>query len=112
MVEVVDVPERSRYEARLTGSAAGAEVAGFAAYRLRGDRVVLTHTEVDPAHEGRGVGSALARAALDDIRSRGLVAVVQCPFIAAFVQRHPEYAPVPESTEHPVTPETPETPET
>ena len=86
-VEVTDAPEQSRYEARVDGA-----LAGFAAYRLRGERIVLTHTEVDPAYEGRGVGTALARAALDDIRARGLAAVVQCPFIGAYIRRHPEYA--------------------
>ena len=86
-VEVVDAPERSRYLARVDG-----EVAGFAAYRMRGERIVFTHTEVDPAYEGKGVGSALAKAALDDVRRRGLTMVLVCPFMTAYVQRHPEYA--------------------
>ena len=86
-VEVVDAPERSRYVARVDG-----EVAGFAAYRMRGERIVFTHTEVDPAYEGKGVGSALAKAALDDVRRRGLTMVLVCPFMTAYVQRHPEYA--------------------
>lgn len=89
-VEVRDNPERSRYEARL-----GDAVAGFAAYRLRGeptDIVVFTHTEVDPAYEGQGVGSALARAALEDVRARRLGVVAMCPFISAYIRRHPEYA--------------------
>ena len=86
-VEVVDAPDQSRYQALVDG-----KVAGFAAYRLRGERLVLTHTEVDPAYEGRGVGSALAREALEDIRRRGVVAVVQCPFISAYLRRHPEFA--------------------
>ena len=86
-VVVTDAPEQSRYEARLDG-----QLAGFAAYRLRGERIVLTHTEVDPAYEGKGVGTALARVVLDDIRRRGVIAVVQCPFISAYIRRHPEYA--------------------
>ena len=86
-VQTTDNAEQHRYEARVDG-----ELAGFAAYRLRGERIVLTHTEVDPAHEGKGVGTALARAVLDDIRARGLTAVVQCPFIGAYIRRHPEYA--------------------
>jgi predicted GNAT family acetyltransferase len=87
LVTVVDAPERSRYEATVDGT-----VAGFVVYRLRGQRLVLVHTEVEPAFEGKGVGSALAKAALEDIRRRGLVAVVQCPFITAYLRRHPEYA--------------------
>jgi predicted GNAT family acetyltransferase len=99
-IEVHDDPERSRYGARLgsAGMTEGLEappVAGFAAYRLRGEPtsiVVFTHTEVDPAYEGKGVGSALARAALDDVRARGLGVVAICPFISAYIRRHPEYA--------------------
>ena len=54
--------------------------------------MVFTHTEVDPSFEGQGVGSALARGALDDVRSRGLHIIAMCPFISAYVRRHPEYA--------------------
>ncbi|SES47201.1 GNAT family N-acetyltransferase [Actinokineospora terrae] len=85
-VEVVDVAERGRFEARVDGA-----VAGFAEY-LRGDNlVVYPHTEVDPAFEGKGVGGALARAALEDARTRGLPVLATCPFIAAWMRRHPEY---------------------
>jgi predicted GNAT family acetyltransferase len=63
--------------------------AGLAAYRRRGDRIVFTH--IDPAFEGHGVGSALAKAALDDVRARGLRAVPLCPFIRAWIDRHPDY---------------------
>lgn len=86
-VEVKDAPADSRYEARIDGA-----LAGIAVYRLRGERIIFTHTEVEPAHEGKGVGSTLARYALDDVRQRGLTVVVQCPFISAYIRRHPEYA--------------------
>jgi predicted GNAT family acetyltransferase len=89
-IEIRDHPERSRYEAHLGGA-----LAGFSAYRMRGnpaDIVVFTHTEVDPAYEGEGVGSALAKAALDDVRRRGLGLVAMCPFVSAYIRRHPEYA--------------------
>jgi uncharacterized protein len=88
-VDVTDNPAERRYEARVEGDA----LAGFAAYRLRGeDVIVFTHTEVDPAHEGEGIGGALARGALDDVRARGERRVVAlCPFIAAWVRRHPDY---------------------
>lgn len=65
--------------------------AGLAAYRRREDRVVFTHTEIDPAFEGHGVGSALAKAALDDVRAKGLKAVPLCPFIRTWIDRHPDY---------------------
>jgi len=76
----------SRYEVVVDGS-----VAGFAAYRLHNDVVVFTHTEVDPDYEGRGLGSSLAKGALDDVRSQGGRIQPLCPFIAAYVKRHPEY---------------------
>ena len=62
-----------------------------AAYQLEGDTIVFTHTVVPPAIEGRGVGSKLIRAALDRSRDQGLRVVPQCPFVAAFIERHPEY---------------------
>jgi uncharacterized protein len=86
-VEVVDAPERFRYEARVDGT-----VAGYAAYRVRAGRIVFTHTEVEPEFEGQGVGSALAKGALEDVRRRNLSMVLVCPFMTAYVQRHPEYA--------------------
>ena len=85
-VEVQDAPERSRYEARVDGA-----VVGFAVYQPAEGALVFTHTEIDDAYEGQGVGSALARGALDDVRSRGLAVVAQCPFVAGWIDRHPDY---------------------
>jgi uncharacterized protein len=85
-VDVVDVPGAQRFEARIDG-----RLAGFTDYRTVRGRLILVHTEVDPAFEGRGVGSRLAAGALDDVRSRGLTVTVKCPFIAAFLERHPGY---------------------
>lgn len=87
-VTVTDNRESRRYEAFLDAGV----VAGFARYRLRDDAIVFTHTEVDDAFEGRGVGSALAREALDDARERGLSVVPRCPFIRSWIESHPEYA--------------------
>ena len=84
--EVVDVPEKNRYELRL-----GDRLIGLAAYRRRDGRIAFTHTEVDEACEGRGFGSMLAAAALEDARNQGLEIVPLCPFIAHYVKRHPEY---------------------
>jgi predicted GNAT family acetyltransferase len=84
---VRDNPAAGRYEVTVDG-----EPAGFAAYRIHGDRIIFTHTEVDDAYEGRGVGGALARAALDDVRARGQYRVTAlCPFISAWIERHPDY---------------------
>jgi len=74
------------YEAELDGT-----VVGFVRYRNRPGQVVLIHTETDPAYEGHGIGTALARGALEDVRARGEKAVVLCPFIKAYVEKHPEY---------------------
>jgi predicted GNAT family acetyltransferase len=83
---VVDVPEKHRFEVRVDG-----DLAGFANYREEGERVVFTHTEIDDAFEGHGLGSVLAKAALDEMRERGRTVVPQCPFIAKWIERHPDY---------------------
>jgi predicted GNAT family acetyltransferase len=86
-LSVTDQPDANRYEARI-----GGELAGVVEYVRAGNVIVLAHTEVDPAFEGRGVGGGLARGALDDVRARGGLEVVPtCPFIAAWIGRHPEY---------------------
>ncbi len=84
--EVVDVPEASRYELRLDG-----HLIGIAAYRRRDGRIAFTHTEVEDAFEGEGFGSRLAAAALDDAAHQGLEVVPLCPFIARYIETHPEY---------------------
>ncbi|MFJ6956418.1 GNAT family N-acetyltransferase [Micromonospora aurantiaca (nom. illeg.)] len=66
-------------------------LAGFTAYTLRGETLVFTHTEVDDRFQGQGVGAALVRGALDQVRARGGRVVPQCPFVASFIERHPEY---------------------
>src|SRR5687768_11569325 len=86
-LEVADNPERRRYEVRLDG-----HVVGFSAYIPVADRLIFTHTEVDPELEGQGIGSQLAREALDDVRARGLHVTARCPFIAAYIRRHDGYA--------------------
>ncbi|MDR6862208.1 GNAT family N-acetyltransferase [Phycicoccus sp. 3266] len=84
---VKDNPDLGRFEAHVDGA-----LAGFAAYRLSGGHIVFTHTEVDDAYEGQGVGGALARGALDQVRAAGEHDVVaMCPFIAAWIERHPDY---------------------
>jgi hypothetical protein len=84
---VTDDEARRRYVLTV-----GDEEAGAADYRRDGDAVVIEHTVVDTARREKGLGTELARGALDDLRRRGLRLVPQCPFIATFVDRHPEYA--------------------
>ena len=78
--------EELRYEALRDG-----ELVGIVRYRIEPGVVVLVHTEVDEAVEGTGVGSQLVRGALDDLRVRGVGLVPVCPFVAAYLRRHPEY---------------------
>jgi len=78
--------EELRYEALRDG-----ELVGIVRYRIEPGVVVLVHTEVDEAVEGTGVGSQLVRVALDDLRVRGVGLVPVCPFVAAYLRRHPEY---------------------
>ena len=61
-----------------------------AAYQLEGDTIVFTHTVVPPEIEGRGVGTKLIRGALDLVRDRGLKVVPQCPFVRAYIEKHPD----------------------
>jgi len=82
-----DIADLQRYEARLDG-----DLAGFLEYRLAGTRRILLHTEVLEAFGGRGVGAALARHALDAARTAGTRVTVRCPFLQAWLERHPEYA--------------------
>jgi predicted GNAT family acetyltransferase len=86
-LSVQDNTEERRYEASL-----GSEVVGYTAYRLEPGRIVLVHTEVEPAFEGHGIASRLVAGALDDIRRRGLALVPVCPFVRSYLERHPEDA--------------------
>ena len=86
-IVVAHDPERRRYEARI-----GEEVAGFTEYNLTDELIVFTHTEVDPRFEGREVGAAVARFALDDVRATGERKVLPlCPFIKGWIARHRDY---------------------
>ena len=83
---VRDAPEAERCEIR-----DGDQVLGVAAYSRRGDTMVFTHTEVDPDSGRSGLGSRLVRAALDDVRARGLGVEARCSFVRGWIERHPEY---------------------
>lgn len=83
-VEVTNNTGKSRFEARLGGETA------FAEYGLKPGQLLLPHTVVPPAFEGRGVASALARAAFGYAREHGLSVVPTCPFMAGWVMKHPE----------------------
>ena len=86
MAELSDNMARHRYEMTIDGAVA------FIEYRMEGDRLVLVHTEVPEALSGRGIGSAIARAVLDDARAHGRRVVPVCEFVAGYIKRHSEYA--------------------
>jgi predicted GNAT family acetyltransferase len=80
-----DNPERHRFETNL-----GDGTFAIAEYTLPAGKIMFTHTEVPPAHEGQGIGSALIRFALAAARERGLQVIPICPFFAAYIKRHEE----------------------
>ncbi|GAA5515009.1 hypothetical protein Dcar01_03773 [Deinococcus carri] len=83
-ITVQDNPQAGRFEARV------GEHLAIAAYRRVGDALMFTHTEVPEALEGQGVGSRLVHDALAEVRARGLQVIPMCPFVAAYIRRHPE----------------------
>ena len=86
MSEVKDNPAMGRFEI------AGGGAVAFVEYeRTGGGRIALLHTEVPEASSGQGVGSKLVRGVLDAVRAEGLKVVPRCEFVAAYIERHPEY---------------------
>jgi uncharacterized protein len=86
-VTIRDNPERERYVAEV-----GGEVVGYTVYHIRhGGIYFFVHTEIDPDHGGKGIGQTLVRQALDDVRAKGGTIVPLCPYVAAFIGKHPDY---------------------
>lgn len=86
-VSVADVPERSRFEVTV-----GGQLAGFCEYTREGGIISFTHTEVFGEYSGRGLAGTLVAAALDEARRNGWMVRPLCPYVAAYIKRHPEYA--------------------
>lgn len=84
---VVDNQAASRHEIYVDS-----KLAGFVDYRIRPGRIVFVHTETLDGFEHQGVAGRLVRWALDDARTRHLSVVPVCPYVAAFIEEHPEYA--------------------
>ena len=83
---VTDNPDESRYELRVSD-----ELAGFAMYRTEEGSRVFFHTEVEPEHEGEGLGQLLVTTALGEMRTQGTPVIPLCPFFASFIRRHAEW---------------------
>jgi predicted GNAT family acetyltransferase len=83
---VTDNPAEHRFE--LTSG----DHLAVACYTVAPGVITFTHTEVPQALSGQGIGSKLARGALEQVRARGLKVVPKCPFIAAFIAKNAEFA--------------------
>ncbi|PZM89803.1 MAG: GNAT family N-acetyltransferase [Actinobacteria bacterium] len=86
-VLVEDNPARRRFEILVDGC-----LVGFAVYELRQDTVVFLRTEINEAQQDRGIGNDLVRRALEQVRARGERVAAECPFVATYLERHPDYA--------------------
>jgi predicted GNAT family acetyltransferase len=82
---VRDNPDRNRIEVEVEGRLAVID------YWRSGDTIYYVHTGVPEELEGRGIASQMARFALELAREQGLKVVPRCPFVAAYIKRHPEY---------------------
>ena len=85
MSEVVNNTAKHRYELSVDGHIAATY------YTLADGVITFVHTEVPPELGGKGVGSKLIKGALDQVRAAGLTVVAQCPFVKAYIEKHPEY---------------------
>ena len=83
--QVRDNSSRHRFELEIDGHTAVAH------YSLDSGLITFMHTEVPAELGGRGIGSQLARGALEQARSRGLKVVARCEFMAGYIAKHPEY---------------------
>lgn len=77
--------DKNRYELSVDGHLAATY------YRIADGVITFIHTEVPDALAGRGVGSKLVKGALDQVRAAGLKVVPQCPFVRAYIEKHPDY---------------------
>jgi predicted GNAT family acetyltransferase len=84
--DVSNNPAHHRYELAVDGHLAATY------YTLADGVITFIHTEVPPELGGKGIGSKLIQGALDQVRAAGLKVIAQCPFVKAFIEKHPDYA--------------------
>jgi hypothetical protein len=85
MSDVIDNKARHRFELEVEGHLATEQ------YRLDGNVITFVHTEVPKELGGKGVGSKLVQGALDQVRAAGMKLIPECPFVKAWLEKHPEY---------------------
>lgn len=85
-IEVIHHPDVNRYLILEDGVQVG-----LAAYRRTEDAIDIVHTEIDPAHGGKGLGGKLVQGMLDQIRAEAGTIIPSCPFVASWVDKHPDY---------------------
>lgn len=85
-IEVTHEPASQRFVAVIDG------LEGVLDYRLTGDTMTITHTNVPPSLRGRGIAGDITRFALETAREHGWKVVPVCPYVASFVTKHPEYS--------------------
>lgn len=86
MPDVVNNKAHHRFELTVEGHLAATY------YKIEGDVITFIHTEVPPELGGKGVGSALVKGALDQVRGLGLKVIAECPFVKATIDKHAGYA--------------------
>jgi predicted GNAT family acetyltransferase len=86
MSEIVNNKAQHRYELDVDGHIAATY------YTLADGVITFVHTEVPPELGGKGIGSKLIKGALDQVRADGLKVIAECPFVKAFIEKHPDYA--------------------
>jgi predicted GNAT family acetyltransferase len=86
MTEIVNNRTKHRFELEVDGHIAASY------YEIAGPVITFVHTEVPPELGGKGIGSKLIGGALDQVRSEGLKVIARCPFVKAYIEKHPDYA--------------------
>jgi uncharacterized protein len=85
MGDIVNNRADQRFELTVDGHLAAAY------YKVEGGVITFIHTEVPPELGGKGVGSQLVQGALDQVRAEGMTVIPVCPFVKAWIGKHPEY---------------------
>jgi predicted GNAT family acetyltransferase len=86
MTEIVNNTAKHRYELAVDGHIAATY------YSIADGVITFIHTEVPSELGGKGIGSKLIKCALDQVRADGLKVIAQCPFVKAYIDKHPDYA--------------------